>query len=207
MSFFKSIYIVLFSTTRSVLEKSKDLTDTELVAQIVATNNSLLFSTLYDRYSKKVYNKCYSFARNEDEAKDLTQDVFLKLFIKLHTFKGKAKFSTWLYSFTYNFCANYVNRDKGRKMSDESDTMDNHEYYLSHMEDVEEETLFELQASQLEKALENIDPEDKAILLLKYQDEVSVKDLQGLLKVGESAVKMRLKRARIRVVEEHNKLN
>lgn len=207
MSFFKSIYIVLFSTTHSVLEKSKNLTDAELVAQIVATNNSLLFSTLYDRYSKKVYNKCYSFARNEDEAKDLTQDVFLKLFIKLHTFKGKAKFSTWLYSFTYNFCANYVNRDKGRKMSDESDTMDNHEYYLSHMEDVEEETLFELQASQLEKALENIDPEDKAILLLKYQDEVSVKDLQGLLKVGESAVKMRLKRARIRVVEEHNKLN
>jgi len=92
-------------------------------------------------------------------------------------------------------------------MSDESDTMDNHEYYLSHMEDVEEETLFELQASQLEIALENIDPEDKAILLLKYQDEVSVKDLQSLLKVGESAVKMRLKRARIRVVEEHNKLN
>ena len=207
MSFFKSIYIVLFSATHSVLEKSKDLTDAELVTQIVATNNSLLFSTLYDRYSKKVYNKCYSFARNEDEAKDLTQDVFLKLFIKLHTFKGKAKFSTWLYSFTYNFCANYVNRDKGRKMSDESDTMDNHEYYLSHMEDVEEETLFELQASQLEKALENIDPEDKAILLLKYQDEVSVKDLQALLKVGESAVKMRLKRARIRVVEEHNKLN
>lgn len=207
MSFFKNIFIVLFSTTHSALEKSKDLTDAELVAQIVATNNSLLFSTLYDRYSKKVYNKCYSFARNEDEAKDLTQDVFLKLFIKLHTFKGKAKFSTWLYSFTYNFCANYVNRDKGRKMSDESDTMDNHEYYLSHMEDVEEETLFELQASQLEIALENIDPEDKAILLLKYQDEVSVKDLQSLLKVGESAVKMRLKRARIRVVEEHNKLN
>lgn len=207
MSFFKNIFIVLFSTTHSALEKSKDLTDAELVAQIVATNNSLLFCTLYDRYSKKVYNKCYSFARNEDEAKDLTQDVFLKLFIKLHTFKGKAKFSTWLYSFTYNFCANYVNRDKGRKMSDESDTMDNHEYYLSHMEDVEEETLFELQASQLEIALENIDPEDKAILLLKYQDEVSVKDLQSLLKVGESAVKMRLKRARIRVVEEHNKLN
>ncbi len=206
MSFLNKIFIVLFSASNSLLGKSKVLSDEELVDQIVSTNNTLLFSTLYDRYSKKVYNKCYSFARNEDEAKDLTQDVFLKLFTKLSTFKGKAKFSTWLYSFTYNFCTNYVNRDKGRKMNDESDSMDDHHYRLSNMEDIDDEDLFELKASKLEKALDNIDPEDKAILLLKYQDDVSVKELQAVLKVGESAVKMRLKRARIRVIEEHDKI-
>ncbi|WP_299215129.1 RNA polymerase sigma factor [uncultured Dokdonia sp.] len=206
MGFLNKNFLVLFSTTTSVLKKSKELSDAELVAQIVATNNTLLFSTLYDRYSKKVYNKCYSFARNEDEAEDLTQDVFLKLFTKLNTFKGTAKFSTWLYAFTYNFCANYVNRDKEHKLSKESDTMDDHEYHLSHIEDIQEEELFDLKASKLEKALNRIDPEDKAILLLKYQDDSSVKEIQAVLKIGESAVKMRLKRARIRVVEEHNKI-
>jgi len=207
MTFFKKLFLVLINKKPgSSLNESKKLTDKELIAQIIETNNTLLFSTLYDRYSKKVYNKCYSFAKNEDEAKDLTQDVFLKLFTKLNTFKGKSKFSTWLYSFTYNFCVNYKNRDLGRKMSDASDSMDDHDYYLNEVEDIEDEELFEMKVNKLEIALENIDPEEKAILLLKYQDDVSVNDLQNLLKIGESAVKMRLKRARVKVIEEHNKL-
>ena len=75
------------------------------------------------------------------------------------------------------------------------------------MEDVEDEQLFELKVAKLKKALEQIDPEDKAILLLKYQDDVSVKDIQILMDLGESAVKMRLKRARIKVMEAHNKID
>lgn len=207
MAFLTKLFLILVTgSAGSDFKKSKKLSDKELIAKIVATNNTLLFSTLYDRYSKKVYNKCYSFARSEDEAKDLTQDVFLKLFTKLSSFEGRAKFSTWLYSFTYNFCVNYKNRDKGRKMDDLSDTMEDHDYYLSEIEDIDEEQLFELKVAKLEKALENIDPEDKAILLLKYQDDVSIKDIQILMDLGESAIKMRLKRARIKLVEAHNKL-
>lgn len=207
MTFLTKLFLVLVTGSPvSDLKKSKKLSDKELIEQILATNNTLLFSTLYDRYSKKVYNKCYSFSRNEDEAKDLTQDVFLKLFTKLSTFEGKSKFSTWLFSFTYNFCVNYTNRDRGRKMNDLSDSMDDHDYYLSEMEDIQEEDLFELKVSRLQEALERIQPEEKAILLLKYQDDVSVADIQKLMGLGESAVKMRLKRARIKVMEEHNKL-
>lgn len=206
MSFLNRFFLVLVNTTKNILGTSKKLSDEDLITQIVATNNTLLFSTLYDRYGKKVYNKCYSFSRNEDEAKDLTQDVFLKLFTKLNTFQGKSKFSTWLYSFTYNFCVNYVNRDKARKMDDVSDSMEDHDYYLSEIQDIPDEDLFEMRVNKLQIALENINPDDKAILLLKYQDDVTVKELQTVLKVGESAVKMRLKRARIRVLEEHNKL-
>lgn len=91
-------------------------------------------------------------------------------------------------------------------MYDASDSMADHDYYLSEMQDIPDEDLFEMRIKKLEIALENINPDDKAILLLKYQDDISVKELQTVLKVGESAVKMRLKRARIRVLEEHNKL-
>ena len=75
----------------------------------------MLFEVLYDRYATMVYNKCYGFANGVDEAKDLTQDVFLRVFIKLASFKGKSKFSTWLYAFTYNHCVNYVNRNTAKK--------------------------------------------------------------------------------------------
>ncbi len=207
MNFLKHVFLVLINKRPGdILKKSKGLSDTELIAEIVATNNTLLFGTLYDRYSKKVYNRCYTFSRNDAEAKDLAQDVFLKLFTKLSSFKGNSKFSTWLYSFTYNFCVNYVRRDQNRKMSDRSDPIDDHEYYLDDKEDVDEKVFFEMKASKLERALKIIAPEDKSLLLLKYQDDVSIKDLQELLQVGESAIKMRLKRARLKLIDIHNSL-
>ncbi|WP_317171135.1 RNA polymerase sigma factor [Croceivirga sp. JEA036] len=183
----------------------KDLSDEELVAKIVANNDTLLFGVLYDRYVKMVYNKCYGFARSDDEAEDLTQDIFLMLFVKLASFKGKSKFSTWLYSFTYNFCVNYVNRDKQRKMSDQSVAMEDTEYKLAQ-DDVPDESIYELKANKLAKALEMISPENKSILLLKYQDGASVKELSDLLELGESAVKMRLKRAKTKLLEIYNTL-
>ena len=206
MQFLKHIILILVRKASSKNPDYQDLSDEELAALIAKDNNSLLFGLLYDRFSNKVYNKCWAFVKNEDEAKDLTQDIFLKLFLKLSSFKGQSKFSTWLYSITYNFCVNYVNRDKDKKMSDVSDSIEDHDYYLSNMEDVDEQELFNLKASKLDQALELIDPEDKAILLLKYQDDVSVKELGTLFNAGESAIKMRLKRAKIKVLEAHNNL-
>ncbi|MEO2053673.1 RNA polymerase sigma factor [Flagellimonas beolgyonensis] len=180
------------------------LSDEELVEQIVANNDPLLFGKLYDRYAKMVYNKCFGFATSESEAEDLTQDVFLQLFIKLRTFKGRSKFSTWLYSFTYNFCVNYVNRNKQRKMSDQSVQVDETEYKLT--EEIPDESLFEMKADKLKKSLALLSAEDKSILLLKYQDGASIKELVTLLELGESAVKMRIKRAKERLLEIYNTL-
>jgi RNA polymerase sigma-70 factor (ECF subfamily) len=205
---FKQLFLSIVGHKKTkATQEHKLITDEELVKQLVATNNTLLFSELYDRFAKKIYNKCYGFVKNEDEAKDVTQDVFLKLYMKLGSFKGDAKFSTWLYSFTYNFCVNYVNRDKGKKMSDQSDTLENHEYYLNTTEEIDDAQLFEIKIEKLERALNLIEPEDKAILLLKYQDDVSVKELQSVLGAGESAIKMRLKRAKIKVIEVHKQLD
>ena len=180
------------------------LSDEELVAKIVAKNDTLLFGLLYDRYAKMVYNKCYGFARSQAEAEDLTQDVFLMLFVKLASFKAKSKFSTWLYSFTYNFCVNYVNRDKQRKMRDKSITMDDASYKLT--EEVSDEAIFEMKSEKLKNALELISPEEKSLLLLKYQDGASIQELTEVLEVGESAVKMRLKRAKAKLLETYKSL-
>ncbi|MEL6974412.1 MAG: RNA polymerase sigma factor [Bacteroidota bacterium] len=208
MTFLKRLFLILVNN----LDKKElggddsfaQLTDEELVARIIKNNNPLLFGKLYDRYAKMVYNKCYGFARSQDEAEDLTQDVFLQLFIKLKSFKGKSKFSTWLYSFTYNFCVNYVNRNKQRKMSDRSIPVEDSEYKLT--EEVPDKSLFELKAKKLEKALTLISAEDRSILLLKYQDGASIKELITLMEIGESAVKMRLKRAKERLMESYNTL-
>ena len=205
MTFLKRLFLILINKDKKSLGADityNQLTDEELVGKIVATNNTLLFGVLYDRYSKMVYNKCYGFAKSQDEAEDLTQDVFLLLFIKLASFKGRSKFSTWLYSFTYNFCVNYVNRNKQRKMSDKSIPVDDAEYKLT--EDIPDESIYEMKAHKLKMALDKISAEDKSILLLKYQDGASIKELCDLFDIGESAVKMRLKRAKAKLLEIYN---
>ncbi len=208
MTFLRKLCLIIisnqFKTKLDANDPYKDVTDEDLVKEIVAKKDSMLFGVLYDRYAKMVYNKCYGFAKSQKEAEDLTQDVFLMVFVKLASFQGKSKFSTWLYSFTYNFCVNYVNRDKGRKISDRSNDISDEEYRLS--QEVTDEHLLELQVEKLKQALDMIPGEDKTILMLKYQDGVSIKELESTLDLGSSAVKMRLKRAKAKVIEAYNSL-
>ncbi len=180
------------------------LTDEALVEAIVKTNDTRLFEVLYDRYATMVYNKCYGFANGVDEAKDLTQDVFLRVFIKLASFKGKSKFSTWLYAFTYNHCVNYVTRNTAKKIEKQSVSSENVD--IENIgEDIDSTREFEsMRVDQLKKVMELISPEEKMILLLKYEDNLTIKELSDALEIGESAVKMRLKRAKEKLVRKYD---
>lgn len=181
----------------------QDLTDEELVEQVTKTKNDLLFGVLYERYSHVVYNKCYGFTKTKAEAKDLAQDVFVKLYQKLSSFEGRSKFSTWMYSLTYNMCVDYVNKNVLQTVSSNNMELED----LNHLQvEAEDYSLFQMREDILKHALEDIAPEDKMILLLKYQDDFSIKDLMSILEISESAVKMRLKRAKARIIEAYNNL-
>ncbi|MCK0109515.1 RNA polymerase sigma factor [Flavobacteriaceae bacterium S0825] len=179
------------------------LSDEELVKTIVSSNDTLLFEILYDRYAKMVYNKCRGFSKRDDEAEDLAQDIFLKLFVKLKTFKGNSKFSTWLYAFTYNHCVNYVNRNTAKKIEKQSVDATHIEDSGYSIED-DDNDINQLKVEKLKEALELITPEEKMILLLKYQDYLSIKELTDILDIGESAVKMRIKRAKEKLINVYN---
>ncbi|QBA65306.1 RNA polymerase sigma factor [Muriicola soli] len=203
----KLFLVIIGERNKSSLDKDhpfRDLSDEELVEKIAETNNTLLFGIIYDRYADKVYTKCTGFARSEDEAEDLTQDVFLTIFIKLGSFKGISKFSSWVYSITYNFCVNYITRNKGRKISEKTEKFDGREHQLAV--EAEDRSFFHMRSDKLKIVLEQIPPEDKTLLLLKYQDDVPIKDLCALLDLGESAVKMRLKRAKAKTLATYNAL-
>lgn len=184
------------------LKKINKLSDEELVSNIVKNNDTLLFEVLYDRFASLVYNKCYGFAKDEDEAKDLTQDVFLKLFVKLSSFKGKSKFSTWLYAFTYNHCVNYVTRNTAKKIEKQSVDYTDVE---NISEEPNDEAFNDMRLDKLKQALELVSPDEKMILLLKYQDNLSIKEMESVLDIGESAVKMRIKRAKDKLLTVYNK--
>jgi len=192
------------ATNLSLKQGVLGLTDENLVKTIVSTNDTSLFEILYIRYEKMVYNKCRGFSKGDYEAQDLTQDIFLKLFVKLNTFEEKSKFSTWLYRFTYNHCVNYVKRNPAKRI--EKKSVD-----LKYLENVgyetqeEEDSIYQLRVDKFKVASKLISPEDKVILLLKYQDSLSIKELAKIFDLGESAVKMRLKRARGKLINVYKK--
>ena len=176
-----------------------------MVELIVSSKDPVLFKVLYERYIFKVFNTCLSFSSNNQQAEDICQDIFLKLLDKIHTFNGTSKFSTWLYSFTYNHCVNYFHRNKFNKF----------EKITSNIEQMCDEVIVQssdedfiqmLKLEKLNEALELIPFEDKQILMLKYHEFKSVKDLMDLHNAGESAIKMRLKRAKEKLLGVYNEV-
>ena len=133
--------------------------------------------------------------------------MFLKLFVKLASFKGNSKFSTWLYAFTYNHCVNYVTRNTAKKFEKQSVDYADIEN-ISEDEEDDSSDFNDMRVDKLKKALDLISPDEKMILLLKYQDNLTIKEIESVLGVGESAVKMRIKRAKAKLLTVYdNNLN
>ena len=176
--------------------------DEELVRKIVETNEHELFGELYERYKTKVYHKCISFSKDQDDAKDLLHDVFLKTFTNLNKFSGRSSFSTWLYSITYNYCVDY-SRSKSKIR-----TLDIDERYdITEEEDEKNEMkLMGIQAERLGNVLDSISSKEKAILLMKFQDGFSIKEIMEIMDLSESAVKMRIKRAKSNALKTYREL-
>lgn len=167
----------------------KNTPDEELVRLYVETQRNLYFEELYDRYVDKVFRKCLSFVKNEAQAEDFTHDIFLRLVLKIGTFKEHAKFSTWLYSITYNYCMDQI-----KVIKKQAETTFDENFDLEQEYDNAE--LVEIQAQDLKKALQKIDSNERAMLLMKYQDDFSIKEIADTLNITESAVKMRLMRTK-----------
>jgi RNA polymerase sigma-70 factor (ECF subfamily) len=150
---------------------------------------------LYNRYYSKVLDKCYTFVKNRKLAEELTEDIFSKTFEKLFTFKQKSSFSSWLYSITYNHCIDYLREKKKLHYPNWS-----RENEIPEIIDETEENIEDIDYDKFLIILDLIHPEEKALILMKYQDNLSMKQISIALRISEDAAKMRLKRARTRVI-------
>jgi len=174
---------------------SLNLSDDEIISRIRNDDASRYFELLYHRYHPVVTDKCYSFVKDRQVAEELAEDIFSKVFEKLPSFKSLSSFSSWLYSVTYNHCIDFL-REK-RKLHYPNWNSEN---ALPEIIDETDEISEDINYENLEVILELIHPEEKALLLMKYKDDLSMKDIGKALRISEDAAKMRLKRARARVL-------
>lgn len=172
---------------------NKKMPDLELIRNFLKHQANPCFNYIYQRYAAKVYSKCIALLKEEAMAKDATQEIFMKVFLNLSKFGERAQFSTWLYSITYNFCIDYLRKKKrrGNIFSDEMEKAPDVED-----DEISDKVLLEMKVDHLRKVLEMIPPDDKYVLLMKYQEDLSIKEIAEVLEKSESAIKMKIKRAK-----------
>ncbi len=171
------------------------VTDEELVIAI-RVNDRKALGELYNRYYKKVFNKCFSFTKKQEEAFDLAQESLMKAFDNIHSFKGESSFSTWLYTITHRHCLAAIKKN-GRfqfhRLEENILSDEDKNDPTPASEESSERAEQELIMYSLIKAL----PEkERDLLNLKYLQGESIENLQTQLNISASAVKMRLKRTR-----------
>lgn len=189
------------------LKKKCEYSDLMLVELIVEYGKTHYFEVLYDRYAHFVYNKCFWFVNEEEEAKDLTQEIFIKIYLNLPKFKGNSKLSTWIYSITVHTSIKYINKNKNKSIL----LSENHlnSQYINENADISEPSdaeLLDINYEILQEILNVLPVSDKMLLLMKYQDNLSINQIVEILNVKESAVKMRLLRAKKKVMELHRNI-
>lgn len=175
--------------------KYKHKSDEEIVHLLMDSGNQELFEVLYSRYFKKVKDKCFSFLKDNKQSEEFANDILTKAYEKIPGFKGNSTFSSWLYSITYNYCIDYLRVKKKLHYPNWNDSNE-----IPEIIDESEADFEEASYEKLLTILELIHPEEKVLLLMKYQDNLPIKHIAKTLRISEDAVKMRLKRARTRVI-------
>lgn len=179
-----------------------ELTDSDLILFITGENLPQFRRAgqeeLYRRYGGKVYHKCISLIKDADVAHDLTHDIFIKIFFNLHRFQHKSPFYSWVFAITYNRCFDYLNKRKKFQTVDLSEVPEPDD---GGNAELQYKIFKESKLEALEQALDRLKAPERMVLSMYYQDKMSVKAMAILLKAGESAVKMRLKRSRDHLAE------
>ena len=158
------------------------------------------FETLVRRYESTIFATCLRFLRNDEEAEEVTQDIFLRVFHGLKNFEGKSKFRTWLYRIVHNTCSTRYTKLKKRREKGERVELDPNQIAAA----LPKSDQF---TGPLGEALEDLSEDDRQILVLRFVAELSIKEISETLDVKLSAAKMRLNRAvkRLRVCYDESR--
>ena len=163
--------------------------------------DSRALDALYKKHYPKVLHQCFGFTKDADEAYDLAQDILLKAIDKLDKFNHQARFATWLYSIAHNYCVDWFRKSRNQyfqRMDEDFDLVD-------EVEDQEELLVLEQKSQKILLLLSALSDEDKQLLILKYEQGYSIKQLQEMFDLSASAVKMRLQRAKNKVSQLYKK--
>src|SRR5450759_1863090 len=185
------------------------ITDEEMVLRCKAElpGDTRSYEILVQRYMNRVYRVVYRVVCNKEEAEDITQEVFVKVYSGLKKFEQQASFSTWLHRIATNSALDTLDKIERRpkihlrlfssRNQEEADQNDLSDLQASR-EAVPEEVALQSELREcINRVLRKLDREHARLLLLRDFDDRSYEEIAKVLEAGLSAVKMRIHRARL----------
>ena len=171
--------------------------DEELVT-LAQKGDQSAFEELVDRYKQKAFRIAFDFARDREEAKDLSQDAFLKAYINIKKFDGRSGFYTWFYRILVNVCLDYRRR-KQRAPTESYDEKVESGAELN--QDANAVPLPDqlVTAGQVSRkigaALEALPPRQRTAFILRNHEGLSIREIAQMMQTAEGTVKVHLHRA------------
>jgi len=172
--------------------------DAQLVQQCLQGDGSA-WEELVRRHSRRIYNVCYRFVGNRTEAEDLSQEVFLRVYRTLGTYRSAhGGFVTWMTSVTRNLLIDHYRRTKRDRLTD---SLDDKMPVVENKESVarrpDEQALLSELSGQVQSALTQLSPELREAVILRDLQQLEYAEIQRVLEVPEGTVKSRINRGRI----------
>jgi RNA polymerase sigma-70 factor (ECF subfamily) len=176
----------------------------------VQNGDEMAFRDLVEPFQSKVFSIIYGILRNHNDAEDIAQQVFAKVYFSIRQFDFRSSLLTWIYKITVNECYDYLRKKKVRKLVYESDfseddahMMENSGVAIDPNMPIDESLAHRDLAVKL---LGKISEEDRNLLLLKEVDGHSVEELAGMTGMNENTIKVKLFRARQKLVKAAQRL-
>ena len=178
--------------------------DEQLVA-LAQNGDHHAFEELVQRHQQKAYRIAFDFARDREEAKDLSQEAFLRAYTHLKNFDGRSGFYTWFYRILVNICLDYRRRQK-RGAAEEFDETIESQIEPSHPTGNPVSPDQQIIAGQLSRkvgeALELLPPKQRTAFILKNHEGLSIREIAEIMQTAEGTVKVHLHRA-VRALREN----
>lgn len=151
------------------------------------------FDVFIHKYYEKILTYCYYHCSDQEYAKDLTQETFIRFFTKLSDYRYKGKTLNYLYTIAGNLCKDYFKKKKEIPV-EETELMEEVYSKEHQMQDI-------LTRISIEQALKQLPDELKEVIILYYFQELKLKEIANILEIGLPLVKYRLKRAKTQLEE------
>jgi RNA polymerase sigma-70 factor, ECF subfamily len=187
---------------RSALVETPEPSDEDLCRRI-ANQDGGAFDLLVERYQERAYRIAWSVVRDREDAKDCSQDAFIRLHESAGSFAGQSKFSTWFYRILVNCCLDHQRKRRGwRRLvgwgsgrDEEREMGDPVERLAAPFTDPTDAISADRRMSQLWEAVEDLSPQQRAAVLLQCREELSTKEIATVLQLSEATVRVHLHRA------------
>lgn len=176
------------------------------------TIDPLIFEDVYESYADRILNLAYRFTGNEDTARDLTQDVFVKVYENLHKFEHKSHVFTWIYRIAVNHFTNYLKKEKrhnwvslmDHKVSDLFRKGEIDPGYSAGAAPPSSQQKMESaeRAEIVWAVIQTLPPKYRVPLVLHHYEGMAYKDVAAVMGISMSAVEARIHRAKKRLIEK-----